>query len=273
MSYLLNTVDLSTYGIVAGHCPSSNIALSGQYSMPERIGECFHDWGDSDGVEPWVLVDEIFFAGRDILFTGSIIGTNSVINTYLQSLYSTINAFTGNVVLSTPYGDFTGYVKSVIPVHLNGGASLVMTFREPIVTLTGTVKSTGASSYTIDSIPFSSFGLYLSNSKELHDLPELKEQEYTKYGSEGWQVVKRKNKDLVLNGFIYATSLALFEADIKSLYAKFASEGTRSIKINDTVMVVCFATKGFSVDNILLFDSGTIANFSMNLVITSVTYS
>lgn len=272
MAFLLNSVDLSTYGITAGHYPGSNVALSGQYSMPERMGKCFHEWAEADSVEPWVLASEIFFAGRNIIFHGSIIGTNSVINAYLQVLYDAINAFTGNVVLSTPYGSFTGYVKSVIPVHMNGGASLVITFREPVVSLTGSIKQEATSAYTIDSVPFSSYGLYLSNSKELHDLPELKDQEYTKYGAEGWQVVKRKNKTLELNGFVYADSLKHFESDISALYAKFASAGTRSIKL-DTTTVVCFATKGFTVDNIFLFNNGMIANFRMSLVAISVTYS
>lgn len=279
MAYLLDNIDLyNTYNIRAGHAPASNISLSGQYNMPERLGETYHSWGDSDGVEPFVLADEIFFAGRDIIFHGSIIGTASGLNGNLKTFYDTINAATGLSLFETPYCSASGYVKSVIPEYKNGGCSLVMTFREPVVDLSGASGVSGTSNYTIDSIPFLSFGLYLSKAEALHDLPELKEQQFTKYGSEGYQITKRQNKTLEINGFIIGSSLADFQDKIQKLYKVFSSaglissEGLRTIVLNG-VTVVCFATSGFSVDNILLFNQGMIANFSISLIIVSVTYS
>lgn len=272
MAYLLAGLDLyNTYNIREGHAPGSNISLSGQYSMPERIGECFHDWGDYSGVEPWVLADEIFFAGRDLTFTGSILGTVSGLNGYLNNFYNAIPS--GITVFETPYHSASGYIKSVIPEYKNGGCSLSMTFREPVIDLTGTLPASGTSSYTIDSIPFSSFGLYLSKTEALHDLPELKEQQFTKYGSEGWQVVKRKNKDLDINGFIVGSSLSDFQSKVQSLYKVFSSAGTRSIVLNTNTTVVCFAIKGFEIDNVHFYNSGMIANFRMSLIVISVTYS
>jgi hypothetical protein len=72
MAYLLDTVDLSTYGIIAGHVPSSNIALKGCFDLPSRTGKCYHEWGDENGLEPYVASGEMFFAGRDITLHGSI---------------------------------------------------------------------------------------------------------------------------------------------------------------------------------------------------------
>lgn len=273
MAYTLDGIDLyNTYNIRAGHSPGSNIAVQGCFNMPERIGECFHNWDDEDGIEPFVLTDEIFHAGRDINFHGSIIGTNSVINTYLQSFYAVINAATGLNIFETPYNSASGYVKSVIPEYLNGGAKVVMTFREPVVDLTGTLPASGTSNYSIDSIPFLSFGLYLSKAEALHDLPELKEQQFTKYGSEGYQIVKRKNKTLDFNGFIVGSSLADFQSKIQALYKVFSSAGTRSIVLNNEVMVVCFAISGFTVDNIILYNTGMIAKFRISLMVISVAY-
>jgi hypothetical protein len=270
MSYLLNTVDLSTYGITAGHAPSSNIAVQGCFDLPARTGKCFHSWGDYDSIEPWAASGDIFFAGRDITFHGSIIGTLPEITDNLKTFYSAVSAASG--IFSTPYSSASGYVKSVIPDVLNGGARITMTFREPVVTLTGTLPASGMSNYTIDKIPLSSFGLYLSKADALHNLPELKEQFFTRHGSEGYQITKRQNKTLDFNGFIIGTSLSDFKSKVSALYKLFSSAGTRNIKINDEINVDCFATEGFEISGVYLYNNLVIANFEASLMCYSVNY-
>lgn len=272
MAYTLNSIDLyNTYGIRAGHAPDSNIAIQGCFDLPARTGKCFHSWGDEDGIEPYVASGEMFYAGRDIVFTGSILGANSVINSNLTTFYTAINA-SGISVFETPYVSASGYVKSVTPEYMHGGAKITMTFREPIVSLTGTLPASGGtSSYTIDNIPFSSFGLYLSKAEALHDLPELKEQYFTRYGAEGYQVVKRKHNILDFNGFIIGTSLSDFQSKVSALRKLFSSSGTRTINLNNELTVVCFATEGFKVDRVYLFNNRAVANFRMSLLCESVT--
>jgi hypothetical protein len=271
MSYLLNTVNIITYGIIPGHANNSNIALSGCFDLPKRSEDCYKDWGDEDGIEPYTDADEIFFEGRDITFYGSIFGTNSVVNSYLKSLYDAIKAFTDLVVFSTPYGNFSVQLKDIKVEQLNGGARITILFREPVVTLAGgTLPAVGSNSYTIDSIPFSSFGFYLSKTEALNDLPDLKEQFFTKHGSEGYQISKRKNNTLNINGFIIADSLSDFQDKIKALYLLFSSSGTRTINLNSEKTIVCFATEGFNVENIILYDNKVIANFKINLLCESV---
>lgn len=271
MTYLLNSVSLSTYGIIAGHSGGSNISLSGCFNLPERTGKTHYSWGDENSIEPYTATADLMFAGRDIVFTGAIFGTNTVINNYLKTLYDAINAFNTTVIFSTPYGDFTVYVKSVIPEYTNGGAKIQMIFREPVVTLTGTLPAVGDNAYTIDAIPFSSFGLYLSKAEALHDLPELKEQFFTKYGSEGYQIVKRKNKTLEFNGFIIGTSLSDFQDKVKALYKLFSSAGTRNVKINGQINIDCFAVNGFTVENVCFYGQ-VIANFKAYLLCYNVNY-
>jgi len=270
MSYLLNSVALSTYGVIAGHSPSSNIALQGCFDMPSRTGRCFYEWGDENGLEPYVASGEMFFAGRDITLHSSIIGTVPELNTYLNSFYNAINAATGLSVFETPYCSASGYVKSITPEYMNGGCSLEMVFREPVVDLSGTLPASGTSNYTIDNIPFLSFGLYLSKAEALHDLPELKEQQFTKYGSEGYQIVKRKNNTLDFNGFIIGSSLADFQSKIQALYKLFSSAGTRTIVLNNETTITCFATEGFKVENVYLYSGLVIANFKMSLLCTNI---
>lgn len=271
--YTLNGIDISNYGIKAGHSPSSNIAIEGCFNLPERIGDTHYSWDDENGIESFTEADELFFAGRDITFYGSIFGTASGINGYLNNFYNAINAVTGLVVFATPYNSASGYVKSVTPDYMNGASSIIMTFREPVVDLTGTLPASGVSNYTIDSIPFLSFGLYLSKSEALHDLPELKQQQFTKYGLEGYQIVKRKNNILEIEGFIAGASLSEFQSKIQALYKVFSQAGTRTIVLDTKTTVVCFATSGFKVDNIILYNLGVICKFEISLMIVSITYS
>lgn len=273
MTYLLDNIDIyNTYSIRAGHASESNIAMLGVFDLPARTGKTYHSWGDSEVIEPYSASGDMSFAGRDIIFSGLILGTNSVINNNLKTFYAAINAATGLIVFETPYHSASGYVKSVIPEMFNGGAKIAITFREPIVSLTGTLPSAGLSNYTIDAIPFSSFGLYLSKSEVLHNLPDLKEQFFTKYGSEGYQIVKRKNKTLDINGFITGTTLSDFQTKIKALYKLFSSSGTRNIKINDEINADCFATEGFNVRNIHLYNNLVIANITISLIVVYLYY-
>ena len=270
MAYLLNNISLSTYGITPVHAPDSNISVQGCFDLPARTGNCYYSWGDSDSVEPYVASSDLFFAGRDIVFSGALFGTRQQCASNLQTFYNAISAASGLSVFETPYNSASGYVKSIIPEMQNGAAKIQMTFREPVVNLAGTLPAVGSSNYTIDSIPFSSFGLYLSKAETLFNLPELKEQNFTKYGSEGYEIVKRQNKTLDFSGFITGNSITDFQNNVAALYKLFSSTGTRNIKINDEINVDCFATEGFKVDNIYLYNNLMIANFKISLMAVSV---
>lgn len=272
MSYLLNTVDLTTYGIIPGHAPASNVAMQGIFDLPARIGQTSYEWAESN-IEPWVAVDEIFFGGRDIKLYGSIFGTNKAINDYLQALYDVVEGFTDLVALVTTYGTFNVQAKTIIPEYYTGACRIAITFREPVVTISGgTLPATGTSGYTIDSIPMSSFGLYFSKGAGLRNLSDLKEQFFTKYGSEGYQMAKRKTRSFDFKAVLMASSLADFQSKVNALYLLFSSAGMRDIIINNEIEITCFAVEGFSIENVLLYDTGMIADFNINLICTNVIY-
>lgn len=275
MSYTLNSYDLLTkYGIRCGHAPTSNVSLQGCFDMPARIGITSHDWGDEDGIEDFSASGEIFYGGRDLNLHGSISGVNSVLNANLKTFYDDIAAPTGLTTLSTPYGDYSVLVRRVDPEYMQGGCSVVMNFREPVADLTGgTLPASGVSDNTIDSIPMLSFGLIPGSKKEIHSLPDLKEMQFTKFGAEGYQITKRKNKTLELSGFVIGSSLADFQSKIKALYKIFSSPGLRTVKINSEISVSCFATSGFTVDTVYIYSSGMAGKFKINLQVISVTFS
>lgn len=267
MSYKLNNVDLTLYGIFAGRISGGNIAVSGIYDMPKRAGDTFHDWADENGVESYTDADEIFFDGRDIVFKGLLQGTRSETFEALNGLYSAISAFTGTVVFSTPFGDFNVLVKSIEPTHYSDITEIEIKFREPVVNLTGTLPSPVAGFYSIDNISLTSFGLYVSKQKELSNLPEAKTQYFKKYGSVGFQITKRKNNTLKLTGLLIGNDISDFTAKVKSLYKLFSSPGERTFNLANEVEVNGFAVDGFKVTNIHVSSKVT-AIFSIDILIT-----
>lgn len=131
--YKLNDILLSTYGIIPGRIQGEGIAVKGIFDLPKRIGDIEHSWGDEDGVDPFVGVGEIFLGGRDIEFQGIIIGSESVIKTYLTAFKNDVSAFVNVVPFETPYGTVCVYVKKYDVKHYNGGSIITIQFREPIV--------------------------------------------------------------------------------------------------------------------------------------------
>ena len=273
MAYLLNHTDISDpsiFGIIPVHAEGSNISLRGHWDMPKRTGEIGYEWGDEDGIEPYVLASDIFLSGRDIVFSGFIPGTRAFANTNLQSLYSVIVGYPDIVPFETPYGNFSVYVKSITPIHYSNGTAVEIVFREPVPVLTGgELPETGTNDYMINDIPFSSFGIFIQDFKEITNLPELKDQYYTKHGSEGYQTVNRKPKILQINGHIIADSLSDFQAKIKALYLEFASAGTQEISLNGEISGHFFAAEGFQITNIIVGNKVT-AKFIIRLISSDV---
>lgn len=271
MAYTLNSVDLTTYGIKPGHAPGSNIAMAGIFDMPARIGQTYYEWADDDSIEPYVLEDEMFFGGRDIMFYGFILGTNKQINDYLEALYDAIEALTGLVTFVTPYGSFSVYVKTIVPEFYVGGCKIAITFREPVVNLSeATLPSSGSSAYSIDGIPMTTLGLYYSRGSGLRNLSEMKEQLYTIYGTEGYQITRRKSRNFNMKATIIGLGISGFQSKVKALYKLFSSAGLRTIIINNEIITRCFAVEGFSVSNIILTNEEMIGNFNINLICTDV---
>ncbi len=276
-AYKLNEVDLSVYGIIAGHSQGSNIAVAGCFDLPARTGKCFHAWEETDAVEPYVDSDELFFAGRDLIFEGMILGTIQQASTLLSSLYTAIALFDDYVPFETPYGNWNVTVTSITPEYHNGVTSVTIKFREPWVYLAFingvdfNLPSQGSSPYLIDSIPMSSLGLYVTRPIGHMDLPDMKECDLTMYGKEAFKLTTRTSKTLTIDGFVVGSSLDEFMTRIKYLLYLFSKSGTRTIKLNDQFSVVCFATKGFRVGEVQVFGTGVIANFRIELMVTSVT--
>jgi len=120
--------------------------------------------------------------------------------------------------------------------------------------------------YTIDTIPMTDYGLHIaSHEGELH-LVDAKDQFFTAYETEGFQITKRKENELLLNGFIIASDLADFKTKTAALYTALSASGTRAIVLNPEALT-CFGTEGYTIDKVRVFNNAVYARFKMKLII------
>lgn len=119
--------------------------------------------------------------------------------------------------------------------------------------------------YTIDTIPMTDYGLYISNNEGPAHLLEPENQFFTIYGAEGYQITKRKANILTLNGFVIGSDLNDFKSKLSALYALFSSAGLRSIVLEASA-INCFCVEGFKVSNVRIAGN-MFAAFSINLTI------
>jgi hypothetical protein len=269
MSYKLDGVDIATYGLVAG-VTEGNTALKGCWDLPKRIGDTYYSWGDENGVEPYVEADDILFGGRDLVFTAVLPFNNFDVYYKLKPFYAQLNAVTGLTEFETPYGTFNVQIASVEEQHTHAGGTIKVNMREPSPSLTGgSYPASGDAAYTMDGIPLINYGLYISESNGAYGIGDLKEQNFTKYGSEGFQIVKHNFNELSLNGAIFASDINDFNAKIKALYLAFSDTGKRLINKNNEVIVECFLVDGFTVSEVFVANNLVAAKFSTKLIITS----
>jgi hypothetical protein len=120
--------------------------------------------------------------------------------------------------------------------------------------------------YTIDTIPFTDYGLLISGHEGQADLLDMKTQFFTIYGKEGYQISKRVGNTLTINGFIIANGLIDFQSKITALQTIFKASGLRSVVL-DQDAISCFCTNGFEIDRVHIYPNEAFARFKINLLI------
>lgn len=131
--------------------------MSGHLDLPARIGKTSHSWAESKTVQPYVAPSEMRFGGRDLTLVGTIIGTDK--NDCLDksnALKNLVNGFTTIVPLSSKWGSFNVYVKSIEITFLADLAlTVVIPIREPLVNINGTLPTPDGGEFGIDNYSFS----------------------------------------------------------------------------------------------------------------------
>ncbi len=265
--YSLNNISLADYGIIAGRAKDSNIAVSGIFDLPKRIGQTFQSWDDEDGIEPFVDADEIFLAGRDIDFYGLIKGSRNDIVSAINSLKHDVAAFTDLVVFSTEYGDYNVKIEKIDSEIMNGMGTVTIKMREPQPDLSGGVFPVSApGSHKVDNMPLQSFGMYVSKIQGRGDQAKMDKEYFTVYDKEGYQVTGRKAVEISISGFVEGADKTTFQANIKALWKLFTDPGLRKVKLNDYVTIESFVTDGFIITGVHVASNKVIGSIFLKLI-------
>src|SRR5690606_27221884 len=163
--YKLGGILLSEYKIKPGRAPGSNLAIEGAWDMPARTGKVYHEWPDENGVEPYLLPEEIFFAGRDIIFHGILHAeSDAEAREMLDNLYSDFDKSSSVQVLSCKWGSWEVHILKEVKVSKlrTGMYKVEIPFRQPVVEMTGTVPSGESNSPGIDGLTWNELGLHIN---------------------------------------------------------------------------------------------------------------
>lgn len=76
------------------------LSSRGALDIPGRLGEVEHQWGDTNGVEPYVLSDDLIWNGRKIILSGYYAGSNFI--TDIETLEAALKG--SDLTLVTHYG-------------------------------------------------------------------------------------------------------------------------------------------------------------------------
>lgn len=271
MQYTINGVNVSDYGITPCQGTGTNIALSGFLNLPPRVGETFHEWFESDGVEPYVDAEDISFGGIDIQLTGFIIGSKAGCTENIQALIANANAIGNTFTLGTPFGNFVVYLKSVQSKQTKTICEVTIVFRCPAISFPATtLPSTGSSKNTINDIPFAYLGLTLRTSPE-YFLPDMRSGELTAYNTETFTPSSRGMKAIVIECIFSAVNLYALVLKAQQLRKIFSDPGLKTIKLNDHFQFTVFAVNGFEISNIRMYGSAFISDFKIQLTVNEET--
>jgi hypothetical protein len=248
--YKLNGTLLSSFGFIAGRHEGSHVALNGFLDLPARIGKTFHNWGDENGVEPYVLAEEIMFGGRDLILVGFIKGVNRLdALAKSDALKAFVNGFTDLVELETKYGTFNVKVGQIQAEHISGGfLSVSINMREPVVAI-----GTTSTNPTLTPASLQTFGATLLRMNgQRYGRPETKQEHYTSYENEGYQITKTEASVLEIELLFKGENWTDFIAKVQGFNALLAKEGIRSIEMPNDKMREFFVTEGTNMSRIIV---------------------
>jgi len=118
--------------------------------------------------------------------------------------------------------------------------------------------------YSIDTIPLTNYGLIVSAQQGIPDLPGLKEEFFTVFGTEGFQPVKHQGNVLQLDGYIIASGAVDFKDKTDALSALFSAPGIRSLVLTGAAINVV-AMNGFKVTQVHIFNNAAFGRFQIEL--------
>lgn len=269
MEYKINNKPIEELGLIPGRQSNSNIAITGCWDMPSRIGKVFHDWQDENGVEPYLRADEIFFGGRDISLycwlketdRGNFVGA-------VQSLYDYIDTLQGGVFpLSSEFGTWNVQLVDASPVsYLNKGfGNIELKFRQPVVDMIGVLPSNTIGGVGIDNYSFAQLGIVKMLTKDQATRPSSKQWTATSYGVERIGVVRRNMREFTIDFFLDHPNYNSFRTCISNLKYLFSRPNARTLRLDDNTTREFFVKEGFKVTDVRITPNRVTAFLSLSI--------
>ncbi|WP_313411067.1 hypothetical protein [Sphingobacterium multivorum] len=265
--YTLNGIPFSDYGITESQIQGSNVALEGAWDMPSRMGKTFYDWGDEDGIEPYLRADEIFIGGRDIKFVGFIQGESR--ESVLENIDDFFSSIDESVLmeLSGDLGTWMVYIGSEVSVEYHyedNFATVEFTFREPVVTIENVdFPVADNANESIDNMSWDSLGVTLLSLKNDLNRPNIKSRQVTAYGIERYEGSKRGFRQLEFKAIIIQPDYESFKIVLNRLYKLFKSPNARTLKMPDGTVREVFVKDGFQITNLTIEEGEVIAELDI----------
>jgi len=293
-NYKLNNVSLENYGVIPIQSSDTNLAITGAWDMPGRLGKTHHDWqNDRDGIEPYVLAEEIRFGGIDINLNALVKGRDK--NDALRKTYTFYDHLRVSGVLSCDWGSWTVLVKDQIRgVYKGDGyAQIEVPFRCPVVPMPTTlpiniltyqptldsdgriILVNGAPLYSsirkydglgIDGVGFDSLGLIITSIEDQFSRSAPKGGEVTSYRTEGYRSSTLKEREITINAAIMQPTYAAFLQIVDGLKALFAKPGLRYITRKHDALRDFFVKDGFQVTGVRVNDGQVVAFLKVKLI-------
>lgn len=262
--YKLNNIDLAErFGFIPRQSGNTNLAISGCWDMPERIGKTFHDWEDQDGIEPYVAGPEIRWSGRDILLTGLLKGDDQADGlAKLYDLYAHISALDSVALLECELGSWNVMVNGEVKAeHISEGWYLVdIPFRQPVVYINAPVvePSDLGNELGIDSRSFADLGFIFLRLEQSYNRPAPKGLTITSWPYESERVNKIEAREIKLQGVFLSPDYSTFKNRLNGLYSLLAQPGLRSIIVDGQVLHRVFVKDGVQVQDVRITGDGQV---------------
>lgn len=258
----LGNTDLIQFGLIPSMVDGSNIAVSGNFDLPARVGKTGHDWGaDESGVEPYVLEEEIRLMGRDIVFVALLKAENeksALLKCY--ELYNLLGSSTTLVDFITPYGTYSVYIKDSITAEYAGDGlcKMKITLREPVVSFTDEMAVPDNANLGIDGVSFENLGLIPLDVTGRFGNPKHKEYKATGFDTEAFKVMPTENREVTVKALIDCANLADFKSYLNKLYNLLRKEGLRYITYRNDMFRMFFVKDGVQILNISELSDGRV---------------
>lgn len=271
MSYTINDIELSDYGFIPTQAAGSNIAVEGIWDMSKRINKAFHDWGEEEGLEPYLESDELQWSGRDIKLHGVIKGDNEQdANDKAIALKHLLGNPTVLLTLDSDWGTWSVFHKKSEMSYLDIGViEVVIHFREPVVAAPSAYVNsyiigdsapakTFRESDGIDGVSFSTMGLTLLKYEDYLDVPSIKDMTFSSYENEGYQLRPPGTHEIVMNAGVSAVDITAFNSVLDTIKSALMAPRERYLTNAQDALALFFCTKGLQVNDVIVSEAGAV---------------